>query len=386
MEEEINIDDFLPLESEDIVDSGKDDKPSLFSDVKEADLAFLEDEEGAAAPEEDIEDVLDEKLVTSTSGRKKIEKSGLVSVVNDLIKDNIFLPFDEDKPLEDYTVQDFKDLIKANIEEKEKAIRETTPKEFFEALPDELKYAAEYVAKGGSDMKGLFKALAYVEEYKDLDPANDSHQEMIVRQYLQATNFAGGDQALIEEQLQEWADTNLLGKKATQFKPKLNEMNEQIVKNKIKQQEDFKKIQDERREAYMQNIYAVLKPGELNGVKLDAKTQNLLWEGLTSARHDSISGKKTNMLGKLLEEYQFGEKPRYDLIAEALWLFTNPEEYKNHIKDIAKKEEVAKTVRTLKTEEKNSKNKMNGHHEEEESKTQTRKTLSRKQINIFAKQ
>jgi hypothetical protein len=57
------------------------------------------------------------------------------------------------------------------------------------------------------------------------------------------------------------------------------------------------------------------------------------------------------MLGKLLEDYQFGEKPRYDLIAETLWLLSDPEDYKENVRKQAKNEVVADTVRKLKTEE-----------------------------------
>ena len=63
-----------------------------------------------------------------------------------------------------------------------------------------------------------------------------------------------------------------------------------------------------------------------------------------------MQGKNTNLLGHLLEKYQFVE-PRYDLIAEALWLLADPEGYKGRIKDQGGKAAVEKTVRQLKTEE-----------------------------------
>ena len=73
-----------------------------------------------------------------------------------------------------------------------------------------------------------------------------------------------------------------------------------------------------------------------------------LYSGLVQPNYPSISGKPTNLLGHLLEKYQFVE-PRHDLIAEALWLLSDPDGYKNKIKDQGSRKAVEKTVRQLKT-------------------------------------
>ena len=49
-----------------------------------------------------------------------------------------------------------------------------------------------------------------------------------------------------------------------------------------------------------------------------------------------------------LEKYQFVE-PRHDLIAEALWLLSDPDGYKNKVKNLGSQDAVANTVRQLKT-------------------------------------
>ena len=76
----------------------------------------------------------------------------------------------------------------------------------------------------------------------------------------------------------------------------------------------------------------------------------MLYSGLVQPSYPSISGKPTNLLGHLLEKYQFVE-PRHDLIAEALWLLADPDGYKGRIKEQGGKQVVEKTVRQLKTEE-----------------------------------
>jgi len=400
-----SIDDFLPMPgAESIVTPDGDDepRPNVFtSKAKAADLSFLDsdddgsDDGGDGTKKTSPEDVqktlaaLDEELEEGDDddakkpGRKKIDKSGMVETFNKLIEEGLIMPFDEDKALEDYSLKDWKELIQANIEERERAIREQTPKEFFESLPHELQYAAEYVAKGGTDMKGLFRALASVEEVRSLDATNPDHQELIVRQYLQATNFGNGDQELLEDQIAEWADAGTLSKKAQQFKPKLDQKQEEIVQSKLQQQEAFRQQQAAQKEAYMSNIYHTLKPGELNGVKIDGKRQKFLWDELTTVKYESMTGRPTNLLGRLLEDYQFGKEPRYDLIAETLWLLSDPDDYKENIRRQAKNEVVQDTARKLKTEEaRKLSSSVRDDDDDAPSKSQTRR-IPRQPANIF---
>jgi hypothetical protein len=108
--------------------------------------------------------------------------------------------------------------------------------------------------------------------------------------------------------------------------------------------------QTEQAQVYMQNVYDTLKPGDLNGIKLDKKTQELLYSGLIQPQYPSVSGRPTNLLGHLLEKYQYVE-PNHGLIAEALWLLADPNAYKTKIREQGQKESVEKTARMLKTEE-----------------------------------
>jgi hypothetical protein len=71
---------------------------------------------------------------------------------------------------------------------------------------------------------------------------------------------------------------------------------------------------------------------------------------LVQPNYPSISGKPTNLLGHLLEKYQFVE-PRHDLIAEALWLLADPNGYKTKVRDLGGKAATEKVVRQLKTEQ-----------------------------------
>ena len=150
------------------------------------------------------------------------------------------------------------------------------------------------------------------------------------------------------KEIETWADIEKLGKKAHQFKPKLDKMQEKIVGQKLAEQEHKKEQQQQAASAYMDNVYNTLSTGQLGDLKLDKKVQNQLYSGLVQPNYPSISGKPTNLLGHLLEKYQFVE-PRHDLIAEALWLLSDPNGYKSKIQEQGSRQAVEKTVRQLKT-------------------------------------
>ena len=108
----------------------------------------------------------------------------------------------------------------------------------------------------------------------------------------------------------EWVNSGTIAKRANQFKPKLDEMQAQVLQSKLAQQEQFRLQQQQQKEVYMENIYNTLKPADLNGLKLDSKRQKFLWDELTGLKYQSLQGRSTNLLGKLLEDYQFSDKPR----------------------------------------------------------------------------
>jgi hypothetical protein len=311
---------------------------------KEAEEKQIEVEETIAQ----LDDMINQEEETGNKGRPKVDKSGLSELAQKMIEEGTLIPFDDDKSLEEYTTKDFRELFEANFQERENKIRQDTPKEFFEALPEELQYAAKYVADGGTDLKALFRTLAEVGEIRSLDPSNEYDQAEIARQYLYATNFGSSEE--IEAEVEDWSELGRLGQKAQQFKPKLDKMQEDIVNRQLAEQEYKKQQQAQQAKAYQDNVYNTLAVGELGGIKLDRKVQSQLYSGLVQPNYPSISGKPTNLLGHLLEKYQFVE-PNHGLIAEALWLLSDPDSYRNKVRDQGAKQTVEKTVRQLKTEE-----------------------------------
>ena len=338
-----------------------DDVDDISAKVEDKDETKDETNEGEIEEKEDVKDILDsfdpsneedadfEDEKKETRGRKSI--SGISDVFSKLIKDDKIVPFDDDKELEDYTAKDWEELIQANLEEKANQVRRETPKQFFQSLPEELQIAAKYVADGGKDLKALFSTLSQVETSKSLDVRKTNDQEQIISQYLGATGY--GTQEEIQEEIEIWKDLGKLEQQANKFKPKLDKMQEKVVAQKLQEQELKKKQQEQASKAYMKNVYDTLKDGKLGELKVDRKTQAMLYNGLVQPNYPSVSGRNTNLLGHLLEKYQFVE-PNYSLISEALWLLQDPVSYKAKIMDKGAQKSVENTVRKLKTEQSNA--------------------------------
>tara|TARA_R100000353_G_scaffold121378_1_gene86313 strand:- start:333 stop:1622 length:1290 start_codon:yes stop_codon:yes gene_type:complete len=387
-------------------------KPNVFSRKKDVDMSFIDkpaaeetkEEEKPEATEEtsevveekkeekketvtpdQIDEILgdnqqEEEVTAETETKKRGRKpiSGVSDVFKKLIDEEKLLAFDDGKELEDYTAKDWQELIQANLEEKANAARRETPKQFFESLPQELQIAARYVADGGTDLKGIFKALSVVEETRDLNVKEVKDQKHIIREYLSATGY--GTQEEIDEEIEVWSDLGKLEQQAMKFKPKLDKMQEKVVARKLQEQDMKRKQQEQASQNYMQNVYNTLKDGKVGDIKVDKKVQSFLYNGLVNPAYPSISGQNTNLLGHLLEKYQFVE-PNYSIVTEALWLLADPKGYKANIMKIGENKAVEKTVRKLKTAQSNRASAATV-QEETPQKRQTRK-LPRGNKNIF---
>lgn len=378
--------------------SGEKTPPNIFSPGK-VDLSILdgrpkedEDEEEKNVSRETVSDIIDElddtvddgKQPSNNTGRPKTDKSGLVGFLKKRIESKEMFAFDDydenKQSLEDYlsslSEKDVDELWQANIDNLKNEVASKTPQEFFESLPEKLQYAAKYVLDGGEDLGTLFQVLAQSEQVQALDPADENDQEGIIRTYLRATSFGSEDE--IDEEINTWKDLNVLEKKAKQFKPKLDQMQEQIIQAQLAEQEERKEQQEAAAQAYMQNVFEALRPGEINGLKLDKKIQAQLYTGLTQPQYPSISGRPTNLFGHLLEKYQFVE-PNYPLIAEALWLLSDPDSYRDQLRRQGGNQKVEQTVRQLKTEQSR---RTQSTYEDDEPQAPKARKISRP-VNIF---
>jgi len=363
------------VEKEDWMDEEDVVTPEVVTKKTEAGIKAEGDEILDDISNEEEEEVEEPKA--ETRGRKPI--NGFTDVINKMVKSERLFAFDDDKPLNEYTAKDIEELLEANLEERANQVRRETPKQFFDALPNELKVAAQYVANGGTYLKSLFKTLAQAEETFEIDASSEAGQERIITEYLTNTEYGTPDE--IAEEIEIWKDLGKLEQQAMKFKPKLDKMQEKVVAQRLQEQELKQKQQAEASKQYMNNVYHTLKDGSLGNMRLDKKTQALLYNGLVQPAYPSVSGKNTNLLGHLLEKYQFQE-PNYTLISEALWLLADPNGYKSRIMELGAKQSTEKTVRKLKMEQANKGTASLGVAEREKEEKPKKRTIP-KPTNIF---
>lgn len=343
--------------------SGKKESTTSFLDIKEepkktetAPAATTTEDPKKEEVKPDLDSVLDsdpeeveESEDTDKVKKKSVSKHNVVGMFKSMIEKEEIIPFEDNKNLEDYDIDDWAELLSANIGEIKKTSIEEARTELFQSLPPEMQYAVAYLASGGDDYRTLFKTLSQGEEVKALDPSSPKDSEMIARQYLTSIQFGTAEE--IDDEIERYKDRDELTTKAGQFKPKLDAMYQKQAQQQIAQKEAWKKQQQQAAQKYMSNVYEALKPGELAGIKIDRKTQAMLYSGLTEANYPSVSGKhNTNLLGHLLEKYQYVE-PNPSLIAEALWLLSDPDNYRKKVAEKGKSAAAEETARKLKTEE-----------------------------------
>ena len=401
---DVNIDELFALPgAENIMVPGAEDddekKPNMFSSTN-VDTSFLdklkpaapaakaatpaaetqEDSEKNQESLEEFETLINQQEDPSARGRKKVDKSGLIELASKMIEEGVLFPFDDDKSLDEYTAKDFRELFEANMKEKEQQLSHDIPQQIFQSMPGEMQYLMDYISKGGTDVKGMMQQLAQVNEVMELDPSDSSDQELIVRQYLSLKGDMTQDE--IEDEIATFKDMDRLEQKANQFKPKLEAVREKEVAKKIAEQEQQKQKQQAIAGQFVDSVYGVLEKGELGGVKLDRKTQNMLYTGLVQPGYPSISGKPTNLLGHLLEKYQWVE-PNHELIAEALWLLADPDAFKNKVKSQGSRVATEQTVRSLKTEEARRKGSAVVDRDEDPVTNKPKRTIQRSNKNMF---
>lgn len=329
-----------------------EDKPNVLTGDKENDK-FLNEElmNGDNTPDND-KTATEQEINQMLEPKPPVEQQPKTntSTIQKLIDDNVLFGFEgeDNKKISEYTDEDVKELIKANIEyQTEQGVKEAT-QNMFDSLPPEMQAAFDYVQNGGKDIKGMFKALSETVETRDLDPEKVEDQKKIIREFYTMTNWGSIED--IEEEITSLQDKGDLKKKAMQFKPKLDASRQDVINKRIENQRRVDEQRRKQAETYAKSMYDTLSKPTLCGVKIDDNVRNKLYSGLMNANYPSITGQKTNMLGYLLEKYQWVE-PKHDLIAEILWHIADPDSFKKAIASNVEKQTLEDTVRKLKTEE-----------------------------------
>ena len=334
------------------LENGNDEDPN--EDPGNPDL----NEDGIKAPEsaadildkglvEDIDEDEEEEEVAKNKGGRK---PALVEAMSKVVDKGVINLFEDSPDISKYTIEDIEELIESNISQKIDQTAQNAPMEVFKKLDPKLQDVVAYALNGGQDITNVLKTVAQSQEVSELSLDNEKDQERIVREHFRSINY--GDDEVIEDEILSIIDRGELEKKATGFKPKLDEKQAAIMEKKLAVQEESKKRAEKASEKYAETVFNHLNKADLNGLPLNNKTQTMLYHGLTeSNQYQDRNGNPTNALGHLIEEYQFGENANPSVLLEALWLMADPQGYRNSVLTLGQKGAHAKTLRSLKTAE-----------------------------------
>lgn len=282
-------------------------------------------------------------------------KRALVNYIKKKIEAGTFLPYsdyDETKQkLPEYLnalpTDQLEELLDKNSDTIQNKVKEEYPQEFFNSLPGHLKYVANALAEGKVPPADIYASLLRVEQARNLDPKDNNDQVAIAQNYLAAKNF--GTQEQINQQIEEWKEADLLGKKATQFKPQLDNMQEQQVAAYARQAEEVKVQQQEAAQWYAHSVEEALKDGDLGGLKISRKQQKDLYDKLLLDIKPSVrDGKPMNALWQAMERISYVQ-PDFKTLAKLTWLATDPKGYDEFVMQQGRNEQQGKVTKELKT-------------------------------------
>ena len=352
-ETDVNLDELLGTPGSDSVMTPQEtveEKPTVTSgDDTDKFLDTLTEEEDKKVDEEEIDTMLKIDKPRDEQPAPEVKATNMNGVVKKLIEQGVLFGFEgEEKSIDDYTDEDYEELIKANIQYQTEQNVQNNQREMFESLPPEMQAAMDYISNGGKDIKGMLRALSETVEVHDLNVDNEDDQKQIIRNFYTMTNWGSVED--IEDEIRSLQDKGELKKKATQFKPKLDAHQQELINAKLENQKKASEMRQKQAENYVTSLRDTLSKNDLNGIPINDDIRMRIYDGLVKPNYPSVSGSKTNMLGYLLEKYQWVE-PRHDLIAEVLWHLADPDGFKKTIKSQAEQKQLQTTMRQLKTEQ-----------------------------------
>lgn len=309
--------------------------------VKDEDLndvfALTEDEKI-----EEVDDPKEESTETpKKAGRKTID---LVTVATQLIEEDILKPFDDESELK--TVDDVKQLIKSNLEDRaQEAQVEWWTKKVSNYSP-QIQALLHYAEQGGTDIAPLMSMISQVEETSSLSVETEQDQEYVVRQMLKLKEF---DDDEINDQIATLKDIDKLKTKAEKFLPELTSYNERRIAAEIQDQEKRQAAAREASEKYIGTIVDTLNKDTVSGLKLHREDKAKIYDSLAAARHVSLNGTPTNGFVKTLEDMQFGKNADYEHFLNVVHFTVDKEGFINKLKETLKGEVVEETARKLRT-------------------------------------
>lgn len=266
----------------------------------------------------------------------------VLEAINGLADEGVIDLFDN---REIKTVEDLKDLLAANVEDKISAVNENIFNETIASLPTQFQSIIRYGLDGGQDVQMLVQQWAATEQAFSLDVSTDEGKADAIRQYLTLTGY--GSPEVINKDIETWKGLNMLDEKVAIFKPKL----EQFHVEQVKQTENEAKAVAEQTARY-QNSYTeavgqTLSQADLNGLVLPNEIKQFVYENTQPLFQSQLTGQPVDALQAIVEELKFGQNVNPGFYAELLLHATQPEVYRDLITNSLKESVAINTERTL---------------------------------------
>lgn len=282
-----------------------------------------------AESQTDIKDLKD-TLEKANKVENKEQYDDLLEEVKSLIKEGKLLPYDNDKDIDEYSIDEIKNLIIDNIEN----AKENAVIEFVGDLPEPVQLAIKYAIDGGQDLSSVLRLVADAMEGKNI--LSGLSDRDILKTWLK---MKGIEEEESESLINSYEKKGILKDKLEQAKEELEKSLYSDLENKVNSQEQNNKKKDEMYREYVSSVEA-----SISKMNIDKKLKKELYDGLTALNYELPNGSKTNKLYYLLYKKQFEDKD-IDTVVEALWLLSDPEKYKTHIRNVVKEEVIKEVIK-----------------------------------------
>lgn len=304
--------------------------------------------------DKDEDDTTNTDAGASTTDTKKGRKpTDLVQATNQLIEEGVLLAAEDDKgvAIEIKTIEDAKNVIKANLDYKEKQSNDGWKDDYKKSFSPQVQAVLHYAEQGAqsaTEIAQLLGAIQQVEDAVELDPKTPAGHEQIVRQTLKAKGFKD---TYIDKQVNVLKDLggDKLKEEAEELYPELVEMRQKQVKQVIADQESRRRDAEEASKIYVGTVKTTLDKEVVGGIKLTKEDKAKLYEAVTQPKYTSLNGGPTNLFVKTLEELQFGKNANYDLFMNIVQFTIDPKGFTEKLKTSVGNELAEATFIKLKT-------------------------------------
>lgn len=221
--------------------------------IEEEDSATSEEEDDTTENSDDTEETEEEK----SEEKEDIEYS--YKAFANYLSDQGIIDYEDSDDIED------------TPEILEEAVMNTAKnmlQEYKESLPEDGRLFLDYIEKGGDPSK-FFSTYEKGFDIEKINLDDDLDQKRVIKEFLELQGYTGEE---IEEEIKDYEDALILGKKAktafNKVKDHLNKEKERIVQEQEKQLA----LQQEEAEKYIENVKTfIASSNTLGGLAIDNK-------------------------------------------------------------------------------------------------------------------